>query len=261
MVLTVAAWQVLATRARRPFQPFQLTAKDFATFAPETARWSLKAVPVQPDPTEPNILAFEVHPRESGAPGARPLFIRLVHGYNMCDCMRLKNHQVERVADFAEGWPRPAPAGAEPAGRTEVWRLTSSVGDRALWATSMLNSRDYSYSSAGTEDMAFPRITAPESSQDGVPQGITWNHLRNPLRSFRRYIELRWNAARSDLPTFLSLRQPAWANEEVLTFVSASRGPSVGGDEEGAVMAALLDAHHGLVKELRRWKAAPGGGP
>jgi len=94
-LLVVGFWEGMAIWSRRPWEPFSLTAADFDDFAPSSGQWEIRRVPVSSDPVEPNILAFAMVPR-SGTSGV-PVLARLVHGYNMRDCMRIKGYKVELI--------------------------------------------------------------------------------------------------------------------------------------------------------------------
>ena len=115
-VAVVVFWEAAALFSRRPFEPFQLTAEDFRNFEPASEQWAIHPMPVGADPAEPNILAYEfsrpprrrealesqerpMAPEESGA-ARGSVMVRLVHGYNMCDCMRIKGYQVELVREI-----------------------------------------------------------------------------------------------------------------------------------------------------------------
>lgn len=69
----------------------------------------------------------------------------------------------------------------------------------------------------------------------------------------------KWNNSRCDPLVFLKLKQPPWADEEVLTLVSNSSVSSKqsavssgGADEE--VIRGVLEAHNLLYTELIKWK-------
>lgn len=56
--------------------------------------------------------------------------------------------------------------------------------------------------------------------------------------------------------TFLRLRQPAWANEELLPYVSRSMALPVSPENEAMVVRQLLANHAAVLKELQQWRSA-----
>ena len=94
--LLVAFWIVASRQHARPFKPFTLTYNDFAGYCPAIEGASVTSLVVSViDPAEPNIAAYGVE----WGPGPNPvrLGIRLVHGYNMPMCMKIKGYTVEPV--------------------------------------------------------------------------------------------------------------------------------------------------------------------
>jgi hypothetical protein len=73
------------------------------------------------------------------------------------------------------------------------------------------------------------------------------------------YLRSKWNASRSDLLTFLRLRQPAWASDVMLTLVSEYRGEPLAGDAESAAVAHVLEVHR-LFHALLRAHGGPSAG-
>jgi hypothetical protein len=244
-VALVAFWEIRSHLASRPFDSLRLGAADFAGFHPGTPSWVLRLVHVKATPTEPTVIAYEARHRPEGtaAPGA-PVLVRLVHGYNMVDCMRIKQYQVDLLADRR----RPADESSLP---VQVWRLTSPDGKRMVWVTSMLRTSDFAATDTDTRDMAFPRVGTPDDPA-WAPTGLKWSSFRHPVRNFRLYLRGKWNASRSDLLTFLRLRQPAWASDVLLTMVSEYHGPvPVTEATEAEVTAYVLDAHNTMYRQLR----------
>lgn len=243
-VALVAFWEISARLAASPFDDLRLQAEDFAGFRPAAPDWAIRLVHVKATPTEPTVIAYETHRLAEGSPGVNaPIFVRLVHGYNMVDCMRIKQYRVELVED------RRHPAvGALP---VQVWRLTSPAGHRMVWVTSMLRASDFSATTTDTRDMAFPRVGTPDDPA-WTPTGLKWSSFRHPVRNFRQFLRGKWNASRSDPLTFLRLRQPAWASDVLLTMVSEYRGSvSVTDQTEADVAAYVLDAHKMLYRQFR----------
>lgn len=260
-VVLVGFWEFMSNRSQRPFSPFALTAQSFTNFTPRVSGWTLSRLTVPDDPVEPHILAL-LATREGAA---APIFIRLVHGYNMVDCMRIKGERVDLLADTrsaiasADGValdPISArtKAGALPPG-FQVWRLTSPADRVNVAATAMLRAGDFSRTAVDTRDMLFPRVDVPDNP-GWFPQGLTWRSLRHPLRNGRLFLRAKWNASRTDVLTFLGLRQPAWASEELLTLVAASTDTTVPREREAAVTADIVAAHTGVLLELQAWAKA-----
>jgi hypothetical protein len=259
----VGFWQIMAHRSRQAFNRFELSAEDFGDFAPASRPWFIARLPIPPDPLEPNIQAYSFRRRYPVTPAeSRAVMVRLVHGYNMRDCMRIKGFRVDLVEDFREGglpverrtWNAPA-AGPAPIGRVQVWRVASDIGDAEIWITSMLHAWDFSESDMDTRSMAFPRVNVPDS-QGWSPQGLTLRSLKRPIHNLRVFLRSRWNASRNDLATFLRLKQPAWASEDILTLVTTAQGRLSREEDEAAVVAHALDAHLDLYMQLARWRLA-----
>ena len=280
-VLLVAFWEIMSNRSRRPLKPFLVAADDFVNFAPVTTSFHLRPLEVYQTPTEPNILAYEVRsapaandPRLSSTASvaraasldkSQPLMVRIVHGYNMPDCMRIRGYDVTPIAD--RPWaPGAAPAtseGRRPDGgaavpsacRVQVWRLTSDIGDRSVWASSMVRAGDGIGTDFDTRDQPFPRVGTPDDP-NWAPRGFTLAGLRHPIRNLRLFLRSRWNSSRCDPATFLKLRQPVWASDELLTLVTASYSIGVAPADEAEVIEQVLWVHAFFLEELRRWGRA-----
>jgi hypothetical protein len=242
-VALTGAWQLMARASRRPFGPFDLTAADFRGFQPALKGWASRMVPVSTnDPVEPNIVALEV--QRAG----RTSLVRLVHGYNMPTCMRIKSYG---VALIPEGPPDPARRALRDP--VQVWRLTAPNGEVSIWATTMLRAGDFAALDEDIRSMAFPRIDGPEDPH-WIPRGITRETLRHPLASFKAWFRARWNSSRTDWLTFLRLRQPAWASEERLSFVVRSLVPAVTPDTESATIREVRAVHRETLGAFQRWR-------
>ncbi len=249
-VVLVGFWEIGSRLASRPFDDLRLSAEDFAGFRPAAPLWRFWLVHMKATPTEPTVIAYEARRRNEGASGVgAPVLVRLVHGYNMVDCMRIKQYQVELLTDRCRAAPGdpPAPGGTLP---VQVWRLTSHAGKRMVWVTSMLRASDFAATDADTRDMAFPRVGTPDDPA-WAPTGLKWSSFRHPVRNFWLFLRSKWNASRSDLLTFLRLRQPAWASDVLLTMVSEYHGAdSVTEATEHAVSAYVLDAHEIMYRQF-----------
>jgi hypothetical protein len=260
--LLMAFWLLMAKRSARPFEAFDLTAADFVGFQPAVPGWDIRSIPVSTnDPAEPNIAAFiAVSGKREDAnggrsatrhppPATRCFLIRLVHGYNMPMCMKIKGYEV--MCAGAEGRQSPCPH--------QLWRVTSSAGDTTIWVTTMIKAGDFAATGEDIRSMAFPRVDVPDDPR-WVPRGFSWSDVKHPWASLRRWARARWNASRTDVLTFLRLRQPAWASEELLTYVTRSQKPCFEAVDEAATIAALLEAHAGVLQELQAWRRGREGG-
>ena len=256
-VVVVAFWEIAARRSARPFQPFDLTAEDFAAFQPRVAGWDIRPMAVKlDDPLEPNILAYE------GLRDGVRVQVRLVHGYNMPMCMKIKQYDVKeitgeglRTTDYGLQTTDYGLRSAEEARakRIQAWLLTSPGGERSFWLTSILKAGDLGVTGVDIRTLAFPRVDVPDDPR-WFPRGLTWSSLRHPIAGLRRYFRARWNAARADWLTFLRLRQPAWASEELLTYVSCSVAPALAAENEANVRARVAELHAGLLTALQTWR-------
>lgn len=256
-VAIVAFWEIMAARSRRPFMPFEMGVEDFRGFAPSSPLWSVRPLSIPPDPVEPNIVAYEVRrvPGEAGGRSAAPVLVRLVHGYNMCDCMRIKGYRVELIETVGR---RDEPASGRAPFR-QVWRLTSSTAEVSIWITGMIRAGDFGETDVDVRSLAFPRIGIPDDPS-WLPRGITWSSLRHPIRNARLALRAKWNSSRCDLATFLGLRQPAWADDELLTLVATGEGASVKREDEPRVTESVLAAYDFVYAELKRWRSESGPG-
>ena len=257
-VVIVGFWETMAGRNRRGFDLFQLTAEDFSEFTPIFKGWSVRELKIENDSVEPNILAYLLDPKGPGRSGmSRPVLVRLVHGYNMRDCMRIKGYEVEllhdtrrRTGDESGGG---MPAVESPSSQLQTWKLTSSTGDVQIWVTSMIRAYDLAETSMDVRSMAFPRVNVPDA-QGWFPKGLTWFSLRHPIENTKRFLRAKWNASRCDWLTFLGLRRPAWVSEDVLTLVASSRGRSVPSKSLDAVTATVCEVHSKMYHELLEWR-------
>lgn len=267
-VALVGLWEFLAGRSRRPFVPFQIQAADLATFHPAVAGWQVRQLPIQASRIEPNIVAYLLSPAmtsctqlasppEGDRDGAwaGPLLVRLVHGYNMPDCMRIKGYAVELLSDT-----RDAPRPEWQSRPLQLWKLTSAGGEVSIWATSMLRVGDFSETADDVRSMAFPRIGTPDDP-NWLPRGIRLESFRHPVRNFAWLIRAKWNNARCDLATFLRLRQPAWASDDLMTLVTMTEGGIAQSPQEPAAQESVVSTHLRMSSLLQSWRAlqmAPG---
>jgi hypothetical protein len=249
-VLLVAFWVVMARHSARPFKPFDLTAADFESFNPSVPGLEVRKVPITTnDPVAPNIVVLDVRSARDEAWGH--LAVRLVHGYNMPMCMKIKGYTVaplqdSRSANAASG------AGRRPVG-CQVFRVTSSLGESSIWVTTMVRAGDFRPTAVDIGSMAFPRVDIPDDPR-WVPRGLNLEDLRHPVVAFKRWARSRWNASRTDLWTFLRLKQPAWASEELLSFVTLSVAPAVTPATEAATVAKALALHEASLSAFRAWR-------
>ena len=239
--LVLAFWIVAARQHAQPFKPFALTHQDFAGYCPAIEGASVTSLVVSAtDPAEPNIAAFGVEWRPGEVPSR--LGIRLVHGYNMPMCMKIKGYTVEPAGPLPDS---PLPI--------QVWRVTSGTGETSIWITTMIRAQDFAVTREPVTSMAFPRVDIPDDP-NWVPRGFTLDDLTHPVQAFRTWFRTRWNASRTDWRTFLRLRQPAWASEELLTYVSRSLLPAVTPANEAEVIRQVAAGHATMLEELQKWR-------
>jgi hypothetical protein len=210
-VLLVSFWQIMAWRARWGFDEFRINAEVMADFEPRIRGFNLTEILARDDPLEPNIISYHVQPRRGrdgrAAPPGHTVLIRLAHGYNVVDCMRIKHYSVDPLPDVEAPFPH------------QVWRLTSSINDQSIWMTSMHDGANFAPLEMDTRDMAFPKIGTPDDP-GWNPSGLKLSSLRRPIYNLKRTLNSGWNDARCDLLTFLKLRRPVYASDEILTLVS-----------------------------------------
>lgn len=227
--------------SRKPWQHFRVSLEDFAQFKPVSEKYTIKRLEVQRTEIEPNILAFELKDKES-AEG--PVVVRLVHGYNMRDCMRIKGYSVDLIED------RRRSSNSFP---VEIWRLKHGpAGEKSIWVTGILDAGNMNNTSLGVNDMTFPRIGIPDDP-NWVPRGLTWASLKHPLKNTRIFFRSKWNKSRCDVLVFLGLKQPPWASNDHFTMVSAWHGTSVTPQAEQAVSEKVLHAYAEILTQLRPW--------
>lgn len=255
-IVLVVGWLIASKMAARSFEELRLGGDDFEAFTPQSDQWAIRLMHVKATPTEPTAIAYVLRATYPDCPAhAAPLLVRMVHGYNMVDCMRIKHYDVKRLADTRTSPPiltfdlPDLPFSSLP---VQIWRLTSPMEERSIWATSMLRAADFSATDVDTRDMAFPRVGTPDDPA-WAPTGLKWSSFKHPIRNARRAIRSRWNASRCDIWTFLRLRQPAWASNEMLTLVTEYRGPSVAEEQEDAVAQYVLQAHAFMLNEFQRF--------
>lgn len=254
--ILVAAWEVMAWRSRRPQDPMGMEER-FAGFSPGLSGWYAEELESPSDPLQLNIVSYSLRKSyPSSAEERAPVLVRLVHGYNMRDCMRIKGYEVALLLDGrADAEDNRLRRGGLP---TQVWQLTDPVGETSIWVTTMLEGTAFGATDTDVRAMPFPRVGTPDAV-GWAPQGVSWESLRHPIRGLRRFLWSRWNAARCDWLTFLRLRKPAWASGELLTLVSFGSLPRDAGPESRARATAHVSAAHaGFHRHLLSWAAASG---
>jgi len=269
-VALAAFWEIMSFRSSRPLRPFSLTSADFDNFRPAVGDCSVQRLPVNPDPVEPNILTLRIAPTSPGSDTPTlpcgSLIVRLVHGYNMPDCMRIKHYNVELIGDtrrtdldtpLRPNADKPSPSGSRsfPVPSYQAWRLTSRYGEVSIWVSTMLRAEDFTATDVDTRSMAFPKVGIPDNP-GWFPRGLSFASLRHPIRNMRLFLRAKWNSSRCDPLTFLGLRQASWASDELLTLVSASSGPSVPEGDETAALNKVLAVHRLVYAELLNWRSA-----
>jgi hypothetical protein len=248
-VVFVGFWEIMSSRSNRAFDTFELTNESFAGFeqSNKNGKFIIKSVPVVTTVMEPNVAAFIVGQR--GQSNKSLVLSRLVHGYNMRDCMRIKGYTVELIADTREGHETVVNMPKQ----LQIWRLTSSSGDVSVWVTSMLKAGDFAALSIDVCSMAFPRI-GMEEDPNWIPHGLTWSSMRHPIENTKKMLNAKWNNSRCDIWTFLRLKRPAWASEDMLTLVSAYRGDAFPHEKEMMIIENVVAAHVNIMNELQIWR-------
>lgn len=258
-IAVVAFWEIMAHRSDRAFSPFELVADDFVAFRPTCAGWDVEFVPVNPDPVEPNILMYVLRSdRSSAFLKQRPLVQRLVHGFNLVDCMVEKGHRVElfastREGDGGEGVERLPPAVLNSGTPLQVWRVVSPTGDAAVWLSTMLRAGDFAATDVDTRAMPFPRVPFPEHA-GWTPRGFTKEGLKHPVQGLKKYFKYKWNSSRGDFLTMIDLKQEEWASENDLTLVTLSDGASVKPEDVDAIIAEMFAVHFEMHAQLIAWR-------
>lgn len=248
-VVLVGFWEIMSSRSNRAFDAFELSNEAFVGFEQsDKSRFIIKSVPVVTTVMEPNVAAFIVKQREQK--DASFVLTRLVHGYNMVDCMKIKGYSVDLLVDTR--LVKSSVANSLPK-QLQVWRLTSSSGDVSVWVTSMLRSGDFSALATDVRSMVFPRVSVVEDPS-WVPRGLTWSSLKHPINNTKMMLRAKWNNSRCDIWTFLRLKRPAWASEDMLTLVSASRGIAFTKEKEQDVVMNVVASHVAVLKELQVWR-------
>lgn len=252
-VAIVGTWEYLTNRDG-PDPGLLLSAAHFTDFTPPTGNRLVERRDITPTPNEPNILAYQYGPpptrqtTTNQPPDTAPVAVRLVHGYNMPDCMRIKGYNVELIADRRH----PSPDAPDSTPPVQIWRITSETEDPSVWVTSMLDAGDFHATDTDVRAMRFPKIGIPDDPQ-WTPRGVTLASLRHPLSEFRKFLRAKWNASRCDPMTFLRLKRPAWTSDEMLTLVSASESPAP--DCAPQTTEAVLQIHTAMYRALKEWRA------
>lgn len=98
--LLLAFWLVMAKRSSQWVKGYDLTPKELVGFKPVIPGWSTRMMSMDlENSTDPNILALELSRDASSSEPAACFVIRLVHGYNMTMCMKIKHYTVEKIQD------------------------------------------------------------------------------------------------------------------------------------------------------------------
>lgn len=252
--LVTGLW-MLAARFTSNYVPnFRITAADFATFDFGMPGRTIVPTGFGPDPVEQNIIMCRILDDEWKE---RRVFVRLVHGYNMHDCMRIKGYNVALLSDQTLSSTNLQPAYPNAPFRLQTWALSSPAGDRSVWASIMIQSSDFSPSMLETRSMAFPKASIPDDP-NWVPRGLTRSSLKHPLQEFSTLIRAEWNKARNDVLTFLRLKTPVQSSDEMLTVIGyCDLPPSVvsdaGGSETLTAAARATEVALELIRQLQHW--------
>jgi len=241
----LSAWLVVSRHTGGIQDPQHGKPDRFIGYFPRIPGWQARTVQVATSTIEPNILAYAFRPLPDGPVPPRrsePVLARLVHGYNMVDCMRIKGYRVAPVA------------GTGPHATGQVWRMTSPNGRTAIWLTLMLDAGSLAATNVDTRSMAFPRVGTPDAPSWN-PTGITLSGLRHPIRNTRLWLRSRWNSSRRDLLTFLRLRRAAWVSDR--HFALVVEGWALAEDEPAR--EADIEALRHLLLQFRATLAAYAG--
>lgn len=238
-VLVVGFWEFMSHRSLRPYAEYRIRIETFAGFQWKERPWRITDITMpSDDPTAPTMLSFAIESREWP-----PAILRLTHGYNMPECMEIKSYATELIGD------------QRAVGGCQLWQIVSDVQVTSLWTTAMISSADLSVTDVDTREMPFPRVISGENAK-WVPRGITWQGLKTPVKSLKLFLSDRWNSSRSDLATFLKLRRPAMASDEVLTVVINMDLPS-GSDGTTRIpeLEHVIRVNDAFLGALRAWRA------
>lgn len=238
-LVVAAVWYFLASRDVI-FTPFKLSQKDFNDFDPVIFNEKPERINLPVSAVEPNIVGYLY---KGGSLNFQPFIVRLIHGYNMPECMRLKGYTVENIGKKC----------LNSGLKLEYWKLTSTIADTYLWVTAQLKSSDFSPSDSSTRDMIFPRMSLWDNPS-WEPQGFVLSDLKHPFTALKRLVNRKWSNARCNLLVFLKLKKHPWASEEELTLVGATVDPvrveKI--DEYKAIMEIILNSFY---TSLIKWKA------
>ena len=286
--LLLALWLVLSRANQSPRALFDLTPVDLATFRPALEGWTVNAQPIiRDDLIDANLAAYSVvrdaysQATSNEQPRTASRFVvRLVHGYNMPMCMKLKYYTVEKIQDnrihavsdpklqsafrmVQNGQLNPS-TGLRASNLAiqqlstlelpmQLWRLTSSAGTVSIWVTTMIRSGDFSPTSEDICSMAFPRVDIPDDP-NWVPRGMGKDELKHPVVAFRRWYHSRWNGARWNVWTFLRLSPPVGASNELLSYVTRVEDLPSDGPKDSD-MKNLLEIHAAVLTKLQVWRS------
>lgn len=205
-ILVVMAWTFAAWRARQPLPPYITQPALFDAFRLEIPGWTSHRTRLPDSPYEANLLVCRL--RSEAYPD---VLVRLVHGYNMPNCMRLKGCAVE---------PLPAPGGR--AGReVQAWQVVSALGDTNLWLTTVVAATNFAPAAIDIRDMPFPGTDF--TFADGWhPTGFSLADLRRPFHSLRRFLTAAWHSSQRDPGVMLKWNAPPRPSDEWLVLIVAA---------------------------------------
>jgi hypothetical protein len=211
-LVMVVAWETMAVFNVWCAPRYSINAADMAGFVPDSDNWTTRRIAVNADPESgDNIFAMEVCRKAASNVVSRPVVVRLAHGYNVPECMKLKGCQV-----VSDGRISVEVAGQGAA--LESWQMVSANGDRTAWCAVVLRASDFREAGVEVASLAFPRMSRGDDPA-WQPGGISWRSLRHPLLNAQKLIIRKWSNARCDLLTFLRLRRPSTPSDTLLTLV------------------------------------------
>lgn len=235
-VAVVVIWQIFGIICNMKYKNFAITEKDFAGFKPRLENWRIEKVSIGSSSTDPNIIGFKYYNSNM------TVFVRLVHGYNMCECMKLKGYKVSLIADTRTNITE------RSGGMMQIWRLISPANDNAIWITGVLGGRNMVQTDKDIRSFIFPR----GGNVAGLPDstGISLESVRHPVSNTTQHVKYKWTDSRGDVLIFLGLKKLPWASDDYLSLVVQWEGSDVKPEQEPAVIAMLESIYRNMAESL-----------
>jgi hypothetical protein len=228
-------WEFCAFRVSRHENTYALQPDNFSDFRPVIFGTTMNvASNMIFDPTALPLVSFRME-TSSG----HQVLSRLVHGYNMHDCMILKHYDVELLSNALE------------TRNSQTWKLISQTGDVSIWVTTILNSDHLTPTSKDVRSMPFPRVSTLDDLGWNM-SGIDRQFLSNPVDNTRKMMIRKWSDSRGDPVVFLKLKPPPFGHSELLTY-HTSMLANQGEDLEPLIKEAE-SIHAAFLTELKRFE-------